>query len=146
MRKQPVSRHTAPNTGALRKRYSVAYLGPWRACANLTMAALAIRAGVTERTVFLMEHGQRMPHLATVQHIAEALGIPPDVLMRYPPTAEEAREYVITLAYRAAAERMTELGISSPDAPDAPAPEPEPAPEGEPLTPLLASLMPPEGE
>jgi transcriptional regulator with XRE-family HTH domain len=42
---------------------------------RLTQGALARRAGVSERTVWDLEHGKRQPHPATLRAVLAALGM-----------------------------------------------------------------------
>lgn len=102
---QPASRTSSGRTrsGAPRGRYHLVYLAAWRQCARFTMAALAEHAGINEVTVWLAEHGRTQQNAATVQAIAAALDIPMDILLSYPPTAEEARQYMLDMTYRALA-------------------------------------------
>lgn len=63
---------------------------------GLSRPALARAAGVSERTIFRVEHGQTHPHRATVRALAEALGCRPSDLAPndHDPGASRAAEEV----------------------------------------------------
>jgi len=52
-------------------------LGRWRRERLLTIRGLAEAAGVSPRTVLLVEHGQQVPRPGTIRKLAAALGVEP---------------------------------------------------------------------
>jgi len=58
-------------------RYHVKTLREWRRERLLSLAELAAKAGVTEKTVGEIERGRVQPHLRTIRRLAEALSVEP---------------------------------------------------------------------
>lgn len=103
-----MSGDSTPSQGR-RSRYALPHLRAWRTVSQLSAMHFAQRAGVAQNVVLFAENGQRKPYLETVEKLADALGIPPHVLLTYSPCDEEAREYTMALAYRATLERLAQL-------------------------------------
>lgn len=77
------------------QRYGIACpsLGFYRANRQLSIAALARRAGVSESTVLAVEHGGRA-RLSTIEALAHALRVERAALTLPPPDAHPARVYL----------------------------------------------------
>jgi transcriptional regulator with XRE-family HTH domain len=61
-----------------------------REAAGLTQTQLAEKAGMHRQGIAKLERGEREPTWATVQALADALGVSCDVLRTTPPPASEA--------------------------------------------------------
>ncbi len=58
----------------------------------LTQRELAERAGLTQRTIHLLESGARRARPSTVRRLTEALGVDSQELMAAPPGALDVQE------------------------------------------------------
>jgi transcriptional regulator with XRE-family HTH domain len=97
-------RHTAEHdscwslgNGAIREESRVRTLREWRCNELLSVRELALRAGVTPKTVTDIEYGRRKPTYETMRSICAALGI----------GANEISEFAATLQSRGMLDNRT---------------------------------------
>ena len=62
---------------------AVRTLERWRRERPLSIRELAEAAGVSTRTVLLVEHGEQVPRPATVRKLAAALGVEPNQVREF---------------------------------------------------------------
>ena len=67
-------------------------LRDWRIDRLLSLATLAGQAGITKKTLIVIEHGRRQPHYTTIAALCRALNVAPGDVTEFAAALAERHE------------------------------------------------------